>query len=96
MSPPSWGPSHESTAMNPLALNLMLAAGWAALTGSFTLGNLLIGGVVGYIALWVAKPLFGPTTYFERVWRVWRPLWTISKARNCKRSAITSGIFWSS
>lgn len=58
--------------MNPLALNLMLAAGWAAITGSVTLGNLLIGGVVGYLALWVAKPLFGPTTYFERVWRIWR------------------------
>lgn len=60
--------------MNPFALNLMLAAGWAAITGTVTLGNLLIGGVVGYIALWVAKPLFGPTTYFERVWRVWRLL----------------------
>ena len=58
--------------MSPFTLNLILAAGWAAMTGTFTLANLLIGGVVGYSALWVARPLLGPTTYFERVWRMWR------------------------
>lgn len=58
--------------MSPFALNLILAACWAGITGTFTLVNLTIGGAVGYIALWVARPLFGPTTYFERVWRVWR------------------------
>ncbi len=58
--------------MNLFALNAALALGWAALTGSFTLSNLLIGYVVGYLALWTAKPMFGDTSYFERVWRVIR------------------------
>ena len=58
--------------MSPFPLNMILAAGWAAMTGTFTLANLLIGGVIGYAALWVAKPLLGPTTYFDRVWRAWR------------------------
>ncbi len=58
--------------MNLFALNAALALGWAALTGSFTLSNLVIGYVVGYLALWVARPLFGETGYFERVWRVIR------------------------
>ncbi|MEM9682963.1 MAG: Na+/H+ antiporter subunit E, partial [Pseudomonadota bacterium] len=56
--------------MNIFALNAFLAVIWAALFGSFTLGNLLLGYGVGYIALWVARPLFGDSVYFGRVWRV--------------------------
>ncbi|MGF1477821.1 MAG: Na+/H+ antiporter subunit E [Geminicoccaceae bacterium] len=58
--------------MNVLALNTFLALGWSALVGSFTLTNLLLGFGIGYAVLWVARPLFGSTTYFERVWRVVR------------------------
>ena len=58
--------------MNVLALNLVLAVGWAALIGSFTLQSLLVGFGIGYLALWVTRPLFGETPYFERVWRVLR------------------------
>ena len=56
--------------MNIFALNAFLAVIWAALFGSFTLGNLLLGYGVGYLALWVARPLFGDSVYFGRVWRV--------------------------
>lgn len=58
--------------MNVFALNVFLAISWAALVGSFTLTNLLIGYVTGYLALWVASPLFGENPYFLRVWRVLR------------------------
>ena len=58
--------------MNVFVLNLVLALGWAALIGQFTLASLLIGFGIGYLALWVARPLFGETAYFERVWRVLR------------------------
>ena len=58
--------------MNLFVLNAALALGWAALMGSFTLPSLLIGFAIGYVALWVARSLFGETTYFERVWRVLR------------------------
>ena len=58
--------------MNVLTLNMVLAVGWAALVGSFTLQSLLVGFGIGYLALWVARPLFGETVYFERVWRVMR------------------------
>lgn len=58
--------------MNLLSLNAALALGWAALTGVFTALNLLIGFCIGYAALWVARPLFGETAYFERVWRTIR------------------------
>lgn len=58
--------------MNLLALNIFLAIGWASLIGSFSLGSLATGFVVGYVALWVARPLFGESTYFLRVYRVVR------------------------
>ncbi|MCY4231370.1 MAG: Na+/H+ antiporter subunit E [Alphaproteobacteria bacterium] len=58
--------------MSIFGLNAFLALSWAALIGNFTLTNLLIGYVVGYLALWVARPLFARTVYFERVWRVLR------------------------
>ncbi len=56
--------------MNVFALNTLLALGWAALMGSFSLASLLIGFTIGYVALWVLRSLFGETNYFERVWRV--------------------------
>ena len=56
--------------MNLLFLNAVLALGWAALIGSFSLPSLLVGFAIGHAALWVARPLFGETAYFERVWRI--------------------------
>ena len=58
--------------MNLLALNIFLAIGWSSLMGSFSLASLATGFVVGYIALLVARPLFGESTYFLRVYRVIR------------------------
>ncbi len=58
--------------MTLLVLNTALAIGWAALMGNFSLGSLFLGYIIGYAAVWVARPLFGETTYFERVWRVLR------------------------
>jgi len=58
--------------MNLFLLNIFLALSWAALIGGFTLANLLLGYVIGYLALWVARPLYRDSVYFERVWRVGR------------------------
>jgi multicomponent Na+:H+ antiporter subunit E len=55
--------------MNVFILNMALALGWAALVGSFDLPSLLVGFAIGYVVLWVARPLFGSTAYFERLWR---------------------------
>ena len=55
--------------MNVFALNTVLALSWAALVGSFSLPSLLVGFAISYAALWVARPLFGETAYFEKVWR---------------------------
>lgn len=59
--------------MNAFVYNLVLAFSWAALTGSFTLGSLFTGMVLGYVALWLSAPLLGvDRLYFIRVFRVVR------------------------
>jgi multicomponent Na+:H+ antiporter subunit E len=51
-------------------LNLALAIIWQAVTGIFSLGGLAAGFCVGYAVLWVARPMFGDTRYFIRLWRI--------------------------
>lgn len=58
--------------MNLFAVHLLLAFGWAAVNGSFTLGTLAAGLALGYAALWLLRPLYGPTDYFERLGRTLR------------------------
>ena len=56
--------------MNLLAINVVLAVGWAIVTGQFTLANLVAGFALGYAALWVAQPIYGRSDYFRRVGRI--------------------------
>jgi multicomponent Na+:H+ antiporter subunit E len=53
--------------MNVFAINVALAAAWAALTGDFSLVNLLIGFAIGSAALYATRPLYpGTERYFTR------------------------------
>jgi multicomponent Na+:H+ antiporter subunit E len=52
--------------MNLFALNLLIAVGWAAVAGGFDATNLVLGFAGGFVALWLTRPLFGPTPYFRR------------------------------
>lgn len=57
--------------MNLLGLNFVLAFVWAALNGDFSLFTLTSGFILGYLALWLAKPLLDPDTwYFARFFKV--------------------------
>ena len=57
--------------MNLLGLNFVLAFVWAALNGDFSLFTLTSGFILGYLALWLAKPLLAPDTrYFVRFFKV--------------------------
>ena len=57
---------------NLFILNLMLAAGFSVIMGQLNLSGFLAGFVIGYAALWVTRPLYGPTGYFVRVIRIVR------------------------
>ena len=51
--------------MSLLAVNVLLAVAWAGLTADFSLPNLVVGQLLGFVALWVASPLFNaPSRYF--------------------------------
>ena len=49
------------------AVNLLIMLGWAVITADFSTGNLVIGFVVGFAALWVSGGLFGDARYHGRV-----------------------------
>ncbi len=53
-------------------INLLFAFGWCAMWGAFSLANLVWGFLVGFGALSVASPMFGPTGYFGTVIRMAR------------------------
>lgn len=56
--------------INLFQLNLLLAFGWGALFGDFSLGNLAAGFLIGFVALGVVSPLFGQTSYFVKAVRM--------------------------
>jgi multicomponent Na+:H+ antiporter subunit E len=56
--------------MNVFLWNLLLALIWTAMSGQFTLTNLLVGLVIGYGSLFLAQPVSGPSPYFMKVYRI--------------------------
>ena len=52
--------------MMMLFSNFMLAVIWAAMTGTFTLANLVVGFLFGYISLLLLKPLMGDSAYYAK------------------------------
>ncbi|HWH24836.1 MAG TPA: Na+/H+ antiporter subunit E [Candidatus Limnocylindria bacterium] len=56
--------------MKALLANLLLAVVWGAMTGNFALGNLLVGFVIGFVALYASQRVFGPAPYLQRGSRV--------------------------
>jgi multicomponent Na+:H+ antiporter subunit E len=51
--------------MFALVQNILLAIAWAALTGDFSIANLILGMVLGAVLLWVGRQVTGRTRYFD-------------------------------
>jgi multicomponent Na+:H+ antiporter subunit E len=56
--------------MNLPTINILLALAWCAVTADFSMSGLATGVVVGYGALWLTQPLYGPTGYFRRTRKI--------------------------
>jgi multicomponent Na+:H+ antiporter subunit E len=56
--------------MNPAVLTLLLALGWAAATGSFTVPNLLFGALVGGFCLYLIRGQIGGRRFWSRARRM--------------------------
>jgi multicomponent Na+:H+ antiporter subunit E len=54
--------------MNGFLWNVLLAVVWAAITGTFGLGNLLLGFGVGLLVLSTAGRVVGSGNYVPRLW----------------------------
>jgi multicomponent Na+:H+ antiporter subunit E len=61
--------------MNPGALTIVLAIGWGAATGSFTVANLLLGAVVGGVCLFLIRGQIGGAGFWRRSLRVMSLAW---------------------
>ena len=53
--------------MSYFLLNIVLALIWGAFSGAFNPGNLLLGFVLGYGALLLARRALPPSAYFNKV-----------------------------
>lgn len=53
--------------MTFLAITMLLAFTWAAITGNFSLGNLLLGGAIGIVSLWVIRLQISRPKFLTRV-----------------------------
>lgn len=59
--------------MSLFIMHLILTIVWFALIGDQSLVSLVAGFVIGFVVLWIAKPMFDTkTTYFHRMFRVIR------------------------
>ena len=89
--------------MNLFLLNIFLALGFSAVLGQLNLSGFVSGFVVGYGALWLTKPLYGKTRYFERLPKIFgligffgkellvsnlRVLWDVITPRHISRPGI--------
>ena len=55
--------------MNKFIINIIASIVWGGLTGEFTLGNLIVGFVLGYIILLMSIPVTGNSDYAINFWR---------------------------
>ncbi len=56
--------------MSLYLINLLLGFAWCAVTGSFSLLNLIFGFVLGSAALGLIREQVGALNYFTRIWKV--------------------------
>lgn len=56
--------------MNLYLFNILLAIAWVAITGSFTLVNLVFGFVLGALAITLIRDEVGALGYLGRAWRI--------------------------
>jgi multicomponent Na+:H+ antiporter subunit E len=52
--------------MNLFVINVFIALGYMGIDGRFTLTGAAVGFGLGYAALWLTRPLYGQSRYFDR------------------------------
>jgi multicomponent Na+:H+ antiporter subunit E len=52
--------------VNVLFINMLLAFVWMFLTASFLPSTLIEGFLIGYVVLWLGRPLYDTSSYFKK------------------------------
>ncbi|MEX0928848.1 MAG: Na+/H+ antiporter subunit E [Balneolales bacterium] len=55
--------------MNIFLINILLAFIWGTVTGHFSIGNLAVGFILGYIILLISRPVLYESDYANNFWR---------------------------
>ena len=66
MSGPGGGGARGPSASTMLAVNLVLALIWMAMSGRFDAANLVLGFIFGYVVLFVLQRVIGRSAYFRK------------------------------
>jgi len=66
--------------MNLFLINVLLAVGFMIALETFTLPTLFMGMIVGYVALWLSRPLYAGDAYFQRLANIIRLMVFFMKA----------------
>ncbi len=56
--------------MNRAAIAIILAMIWASITGNFSVPNLLLGGVISVVALWLIRKEVSSPYYFDKLKKI--------------------------
>lgn len=51
--------------MSLFLVNILLSIVWVALRGEYTVANLVVGFVLGYLLIWLGRPFFVNAEYFR-------------------------------
>ncbi len=54
--------------MSMFLINILLAFGWSAINGQFTVLNFFTGFIIGFACLGIVHSLYGNTRYFKWIW----------------------------
>ena len=58
--------------MNLFILNLFLSIAWMLVLGDYSRTGFFSGFIIGFIVLWLTRPLYGKNGYFHKTWSMFR------------------------
>ena len=56
--------------MNLFLLNLFLSISWMLILGDYSRIGFFSGFIIGFVALWLTRPLYGKNNYFHKTWGI--------------------------
>jgi len=66
--------------MTGFLLNILLALAWMVVNADFSVTGLVVGLILGHVAMFMARPLYPDDRFFKRLWGgIWFFLWFLKE-----------------